>query len=355
MLILAILGGMMVSIAPACAPTQTPTPTPSDIVASDNSTPLPTYTPPAYTVQDVLQALESNQNLKSDEKDFYVNTFHKYLEPLLKRNEQYISKKLINDVGNYKIEYKGKCEQNWEHAQNIDAQTEGNRNYPPITCYYYGSNFKEVLGKDNQNSDLVTHEFFHVFGGFFANGLDEKYYPVMEGVNDLLLRQSTGGDMGLTIYNDNVIMAQILCELFGNETIEASFFKENLSPVVQKIQAKNPDLDTSSIAITFRQLIIDIQSLSEVRQSGKVIGDIQTLLPSENPKDNELLQLYLSVLTRRNLPPELKLGKGETVRIKDYNNITKSVDVDVYDEAWNLAGTVKVPLPNRDQWLAQHP
>jgi len=375
----AILVGMLVSTAPACAPAQTHASFPSDIVPSDKSTPSPTSTPSAYTVQDVWHAVQNDVYITSMEQNAIVQGFFvegtgmsKHIvqkmgsgtirispfEDIFTQNQEYISDDVIKRMGNIKLQYWPNCSQAF--GKDKDNHILGlTISESQMSCYYVGGDYGEVITKDPAT---WVHEIFHSVGWLNFDSSEENgaANSLMEGVNDSIRRSYLGEDYNNkhnSGYDRAVLLANILYETFGVETVKGAYFTPRGYDLKNYIMKLDPGIEESD-AISMRDRYLnDLELMSKTGKSNTILQDIQEMPFLKGQENNKLLQLYINILTGGELP--FKLKSYETISDVNidywnpknpdgkmyYMDVNESVGVTIRDESGRITRTVDYQIP----------
>ena len=282
-----------------CTSAQAPTQSPAIVATSDSLTPSPANSAPLDLSVPYITALESNLNLQPDEKAFIIDNF----KSVFQQNAQYIidSELLITTLNNIRIQYS----KNYKHADSGTYDSSKN-----IIYIYNGDTFTEsVNAPDQYLPGTLAHEFFHVLGGLVVPEEQGKNNSIYEGLNDLLTREYDGEHSGNPYYDDCVLMAKIMIELFGDIAISKAFWGLGTGSLLEDIQSKY-GIDINDALTMINTLAGHIQS----RNRPALLDDINTMPFIGGLESNVLLQVYLYQLTGKSPPEMLDLKAGERIK-----------------------------------------
>jgi len=361
-----------------CTSAQAPTQAPSFVATSESPTPTPTPTPtypPASSPADLSPAdyanwqtiIDSiNPDLKSDEAELVQAYFS---QPSFLQNLEHVNVPYLTDrLSTLKFKYKAYAA--GFNEKGIYARTEGS------TIYVYGGKDLSTAAAKYRKlgiPGILDHELGHITGEIDVAVTQGDGNSVKEGITDSLTVSQFGIKFRHEYYDTDRIMAKILFELFGDEIIRAAYFdlsgtNSDVGALYVYVMNSSSSLEGTGVIDAVNKLTGDIQAMGATKKSQPFLDDITNMDFLSGQQDNELLRLYVAIITGKNLPPEIKLKSGEKVvdvnidywstvnpdNTPYYSDVTDSVGVLIQDKSGKMR-TVTVPLPNRAQWLELHP
>lgn len=261
----------------------------------------------SQNIQIIIDAINDNENLSSEEKEYIIQNNL----PIWEKNEKYLNfDKLALRYKNLTISYSNDSKQKvyrntyaeeaagyYVHGTELVGHYNGSMKYLSHISLFNSTNFEEV-----ENSDTFKHELNHINGDFTDCTL------LNEGYNQLIIKSTE------EVYINEQLMAILFSETFGRDVMNEGYFGFDLSNAITNKIVEITGRDNAVVNDEVYNLLEDTQNL--LLETGEYTknGD------AEIKNNKELVQKYEKFYEK--LSEYHKIINGKTI---EENNITNFV------------------------------